>query len=300
MLQENSNLFIAINIKDKLIIMSLNDWYEIIQQKDHLIVIRERLDKIESHYLTIYDNLYLIRGDNDCLLIDTGCGLFPLKHIIEKFLDGKNLTVINTHSHFDHVGGNYEFKKVYIHKSEEGVVAAPIDLGFLKEASSTVVNQCSKLNWKIPPVKQIIPLEGGELFDLGGIKVECVHSPGHSPGSISLFSDKNELFTADFAHYGTMFLPPKSNLSFFIDGIEKLIDLSIGKGIQEVYPSHEEFNVSLELLTDLTAYLKDIDAYWDTRKPNKDNYSWEIDIGKFKFLFRVGSKERRDFKSRLA
>lgn len=279
--------------------MSSNGWYEIIQQKDHLIVIRERLDRIEPHYLTVYDNLYLIRGNKECLLIDTGCGLFPLKPIIEKFLNGKKLIVINTHSHFDHVGGNYEFDKVYIHKSEKGGIAAPIDLKFLKESSSTIVNQCSNLNWILPPVKQVIPLSGGEMFDLGGIKVECIHSPGHSPGSISLFTDKNELFTADVAHYGTMFLPPKDNLLFIINSIKELIGLSNEKGFQEIYPSHEEFNVSVELLTELSSHLNNIGDYWEARIPNKANNSWEIDVGKFKFLIKVGRKERKDFKSRL-
>jgi len=279
--------------------MNSEDWYEVVQHKDHLIIIRERLDKIEPHYLTIYDNLYLIRGNKESLLVDTGCGIFPLKPIIEKYLNGNKLIIVNSHSHFDHVGGNYEFDKVYIHKSEEGVIAAPIDLKFLKESSSTIVNQCSKLNWILPPVKQVVPLNGGEVFDLGGIKVECIHSPGHSPGSISLFTDKNELFTADLAYYGTMFLPPKDNLSFFINSIEKLIELSNEKGFQEIYPSHEEFNVSVELLNELSSHLKNINNYWDNRRPNQDNNSWEIDVGKFKFLIKVGRKERKDFKSRL-
>ncbi|MHA1257945.1 MAG: MBL fold metallo-hydrolase [Promethearchaeota archaeon] len=280
--------------------MSSNGWYEIIQQKDHLVVIRERLDKIEPHYLTVYDNLYLIRGNKECLLIDTGCGLFPLKPIIEKFLNGKKLIVINTHSHFDHVGGNYEFDKVYIHKSEKGGITAPINLKYLKkESSSIILNQCNKLNWILPPVKEVVPLSGGEMFDLGGIKVEFIHSPGHSPGSISLFTDKSELFTADVANYGTMFLPPKDSLSVFINTIKELIELSNDKGIQEIYPSHEDFNVSGELLTDLATHLENIDKYWEDKIPNKANYSWEINVGKFKFLIRVGIKERRDFKSRL-
>ena len=281
--------------------MNSNEWYEVIQQNDHLVVIRERLDRIEPHYLTVYDNLYLIRGNNECLLIDTGCGIFPLKPIIEKFLNGKKLIVINTHSHFDHVGGNYEFDKVFIHESEKGAITAPIDLKYLKkESSSIILEQCNKLKWILPPVKQVVQLNGGELFDLGGIKVEIIHSPGHSPGSITLFTDKGELFTTDVANYGTMFLPPKDNLSFFINSIKELIELSNNKGVQEIYPSHEDFNVSVELLTDLAAHLENIDKFWDERIPNSANKSWEINVGMFKFLIRVGIKERRDFKSRLA
>ena len=79
-----------------------------------------------------------------------------------------------------------------------------------------------------------------------------------------------------------------------------MIELSNNKGVQEIYPSHEDFNISVELLTDLAAHLENIDKFWDERIPNSANKSWEINVGMFKFLIRVGIKERRDFKSRLA
>ncbi|MFX0134921.1 MAG: hypothetical protein ACFFDN_14870 [Candidatus Hodarchaeota archaeon] len=47
--------------------MNSKDWDEVIQQKDQLILIRERLDKIDPRYLTTYVNLYLIIGVNKTL-----------------------------------------------------------------------------------------------------------------------------------------------------------------------------------------------------------------------------------------
>ncbi len=280
--------------------MSSNGWYEVIQQNNHLIIIRERLDKIDIRYLTTYVNLYLIIGDNKALLIDTGCGLVPLKPIIEKYVNGKELIVVNSHSHFDHVGANSEFDEVYIHKNEEAIIKKPIDMSHLKEAKNPIANGYSKNNWLLSPAIKVNPLNGGETFDLGGIQVGCIHTPGHSPGSLSFYTNKNELFTADLAHYGAMFTPPKDNLSFLIASIEKLIDISVEHKIKEIYPSHEEYNVSLDLLNELSNNLKNIENFWKSRKPNKDNNAWEIEVGKFIFLIKVGRKERKEFKSKLS
>ena len=279
--------------------MKSEDWYEVIQQKDHLIIIRERLDKINTRYLTTYVNLYLIIGDNKALLIDTGCGLVPLKQIVEKYVDGKELIVVNSHSHFDHIGANSEFDEVFIHKSEEALVTKPTDINHLKDAQNPVVNGYNKINWLLSPAMKVIPLNGDETFDLGGIQVGCIHTPGHSPGSLSFYTNKNELFTADLAHYGAMFTPPKENLSFLIGSIEKLIEISIEQKIKEIYPSHEEYNVSLDLLDKLSNNLKNIESFWNSRKPNEENNAWEIEIGKFIFLVKVGRKERKEFKSAL-
>jgi len=275
------------------------NWYEVIKEKDHLIVIKERLNEIDSRYLTKYTNLFLIIGHKECLLIDTGCGLFPLKPVIEKFLNGKRLNVVNTHSHFDHVGGNCEFDSVFIHKNEEMFIKNDLDLTFLKEAPNTVVNRYSNINLILPPTKKIHTLNGGEVFNLGGIDVGCIHNAGHSPGSISLYTDKGELFPGDLVHYGFIPLPPKDDLSLMLNSIDKLIILCNEKNINEIYPSHEDYGVSKDILTDLSNHLKNIDEYWENRMPNKFNNAWEIDVGRFHLMLKVGIKERKDFRNKV-
>ena len=279
--------------------MLSEDYYQVIREKEHLIIIKERLDEIDSRYLTMYTNLFLIIGNNDCLLIDTGCGLFPLRPLIEKFLNGKRLHVVNTHSHFDHVGGNGEFDSVFIHKNEEMFIKNDLDLTFLKNAPNSVVNRYSNINLIVPPTKKINPLSGGEVFNLGDIDVGCIHNAGHSPGSISLYTDKGELFPGDLVHYGFIPLPPKDDLSLILNSIEKLITLCNEKNINEIYPSHEDYGVSKDILTDLSNYLKNIDEYWENRIPNKFNNAWEIDVGEYHLMLKVGIKERKDFRNRI-
>jgi len=279
--------------------MLSEDYYQVIREKEHLIIIKERLDEIDSRYLTMYTNLFLIIGNNDCLLIDTGCGLFPLRPLIEKFLNGKRLHVVNTHSHFDHVGGNGEFDSVFIHKNEEMFIKNDLDLTFLKNAPNSVVNRYSNINLIVPPTKKINPLSGGEVFNLGDIDVGCIHNAGHSPGSISLYTDKGELFPGDLVHYGFIPLPPKDDLSLMLNSIKKLITLCNEKNINEIYPSHEDYGVSKDILTDLSNYLKNIDEYWENRIPNKFNNAWEIDVGEYHLMLKVGIKERKDFRNRI-
>ena len=279
--------------------MNSEKYYEIIQQKDHLIVIREKFDEIEPRFFTIYTNLYLIIGKNECLLIDTGCGLFPLKPIIDKFLNGKKLNVVNTHFHWDHIGANSEFENIFIHKKEKRLISKPLDLSFLKDAPNSILNRYSNINLILPPTKRITPLNGGEIFNLGGIDVEIIHNAGHSPGSISLYTDKGELFPGDLACYGMVLLPSKKNFAPVIDSLEILINLCNEKNINELYPSHDDFNIPKDILTDLSNHLKNIDDIWENRKPNELNNAWTIKIDKFLLLINVGVKEREDFRKRL-
>ena len=112
----------------------LNDWYEVIKQKDYLYVIRERIDKIDPRLYTKYTNMYLIVGSKKALLIDTGCGLYPLKSLINQLIGTQELIVINTHSHFDHRGSNNEFATVFVHELEEQALEIPVDVSWLKDS----------------------------------------------------------------------------------------------------------------------------------------------------------------------
>ncbi|MFX0034329.1 MAG: MBL fold metallo-hydrolase [Candidatus Hermodarchaeota archaeon] len=279
--------------------MNSEKYYEIIQQKDYLIIIREKFDEIEPRFFTTYTNLYLIIGKNECLLIDTGCGLFPLKPVIDKFLNEKKLNVVNTHSHWDHIGANGEFENVFIHKKEKRLISKPLDLSFLKNAPNTIVNRYSNINLILLPAKRITPLNGGEIFDLGGIDVEIIHNAGHSPGSISLYTDKGELFPGDLVRYGMILLPSKENFTPVINSLKLLINLCNKEKITELYPSHDEYNISKNSLTDLFHHLENIDDIWENRKPDEFNNAWIIKINEFLLMINVGIKEREDFKKRL-
>jgi len=262
--------------------MNSHQWFETIKHKDHLYVIRERLDEIDPRFYTTYTNLYLVIGSHSALLIDTGCGIFPLKPIINDLTVDKKLFVINTHSHFDHIGGNHEFDKVLIHKKELSLISKPRDISFLRDSSKEVIKRFKSSNYILLPIKAIQPVIDKEIIDLGDISIKVIHTPGHSPGCISLLTNKNELFTGDTAHYGMMYLTKKT-FPIILSSISKLLDLYKKSGNIELYPSHEEFAVGKELLVDLSKGIKNIDNIWDTKIRDDFLEAWIIEDEIFKY-----------------
>ena len=263
---------------------SSEDWYEVLEHKDYLYVIRERLDELDPRFYTAYVNIYLLLGDEKALLIDTGCGLFPLKTIVDKIIGTRKLLVVNSHFHFDHRGANDEFSEIYIHESEKNVVSLPLDMSYIKDSSKELVNQYSNKDFILKPSPIVNSLKEGDEFDLGGIKVKVFHTPGHSIGSISLLTDKGDLFTGDTAHYGAMYLPKKRQFSVILDSISKLLRLFDDLNVQEIYPSHEEYPVGKELLERLYEGITNIENIWDTK--NKDRFlgAWILEDENFKYI----------------
>ncbi|MFX1357091.1 MAG: MBL fold metallo-hydrolase [Promethearchaeota archaeon] len=260
------------------------NWYEVIRQKDYLYIIRERLDKIEPRFHTKYVNLFLILGNKKALLIDTGCGLFPLKPIIDEIIKEKPLLIVNTHSHFDHIGANYEFKEIMIHRNESKNITIPFDLSFMKDSNSDYMKYYKVKNFKLEAAKSVKSLNDGDLIDLGDITLKVYYTPGHSEGSISLVSNTKELFTGDTAHYGSMYLPKRRKFPSFLRSIQKLIDIYDNEKIEEIYPSHEQFPVKKDLLTKLYDGINNIDNIWNKRKRDRFLGSWMVQDNFFKYL----------------
>ncbi len=86
-------------------------------------------------------NLWLIKGRDSDLLIDTGLGVSSLKLYLADLLD-KPLKVVASHVHFDHSGGCHEFDQVFIHKNEhhalccgdqQQILSAP-EIGFVPDS----------------------------------------------------------------------------------------------------------------------------------------------------------------------
>jgi len=260
------------------------EWFEVIKIKNHLYIIRERLDEVEPRFLTKFINLYLLIGSKKALLIDTGTGLYPLKPIINNLIKSKELIVINTHSHFDHRGGNEEFDEIYIHESELGNASMVFDISFLKDSPKKRIQLFEQRNFKLQPPHTLYPLKEGHIFDLGEFIIKVIHTPGHSVGSISLLTNQKELFTGDLAHFGAIYLPKKRNFPIMLSSLSKLLDLVHEGNDIEIYPSHEDFQVKKVLLELLITGINNIETIWDTKIKDEYLNAWILKDNNFTYI----------------
>lgn len=126
---------------------------------------------------------YLVVGRDRALLIDTGLGFGSLKAVVST-LTSLPVTVVNTHGHPDHCGGNWEFPACYM---------SPVDMGVFRETCSyeSRYAELSRLNLDgLTEKLQKSPAEPMPLMDkidLGGRTLDVISTPGHTKGSVCLF-----------------------------------------------------------------------------------------------------------------
>ncbi len=131
-------------------------------------------------------NCYIVtdKATKNTFLIDPGGEPDRIKNVLKK--NGLNLKfIINTHGHGDHILGNGYFDApVYIHRLEKDFLTDPDKnlsgmFGFFFKTS-----KAAKL------------LEDGEKILLDNLEIEIIHTPGHTPGGISIKLD-GAVFTGD-------------------------------------------------------------------------------------------------------
>lgn len=147
---------------------------------------------------------YLIVGSKRALLFDTGLGIGNMKKLISE-ITPLDPIVINSHTHFDHVGGNYQFQEVFGTETE---FTRNNSKGQSHEQMKEVVDKeaiwkpapagFSAENYMSRPFSITKTLENGDRFILGNRTLEVVFTPGHTPDSLCLIDRKNRLlFTGD-------------------------------------------------------------------------------------------------------
>lgn len=145
---------------------------------------------------------YLIIGEEKALLLDTGNGIGKMKQVVDELCD-KELIVVNSHAHFDHVGGNHEFACVHVlnhpymkQMLEDGIADDVYEVEYAEDTYSVYSPlPYEPLHYK--PFAYCL-IEDGHIFDLGRRRLRVMFTPGHSPDSLMLVEeDRKLLFTGD-------------------------------------------------------------------------------------------------------
>ena len=192
--------------------------------------------KIDTFILGEYEtNCYLLRESNkskDCLLVDIGLKSESLMDFL--FCEKLNpAAVVLTHGHIDHIAGVTKLRcefpdaKVYIHKLDsEKLTEADSNLSIMTGAAFTAA-----------PADLIVGDKN--KIDEAGIKLEVLHTPGHTPGGICLYSaDEGIVFTDDalFADSVGRTDLPGGSMEQLIDSIHRKLLVLPDDTI--VYPGH--------------------------------------------------------------
>jgi hydroxyacylglutathione hydrolase len=163
---------------------------------------------------------YLICGRERALLFDTGPGLRDIAPVARS-LTSLPLIAVASHLHFDHTGNLHRFAEIAMADlpilracvGEDGLFRAPEHL-YLGSLEDMTWRPVSIAHWWPP----------GHKIDLGGLTLELIATPGHSPDSISLHHGRsNVFFAADFLYPGNLYAQvPGSSLSDYLSTAERL------------------------------------------------------------------------------
>lgn len=136
-------------------------------------------------------NAYLLQGEDPqkAVIIDPGMNPAPLVKAIK---DLEIEAILLTHAHFDHIGGVEEIRQAK---------GCPVYLHDLESEWLTTPKLNGSLNWpQVTPPISAEPAEyalaEGQQLKLIGHTFQVYHTPGHSPGSVSLLC-RNDLFAGD-------------------------------------------------------------------------------------------------------
>jgi glyoxylase-like metal-dependent hydrolase (beta-lactamase superfamily II) len=208
---------------------------------------------------------YLIVGEKRALLFDTGMGISNI-HKVTGELTTLPIIVLNSHTHDDHVGSNWQFKTIY-----------GIDTDFTRnnargsredaQAEITPDQICGALPqgfnakaYATRPWKITAYTHSGDRFDLGGRTLEVIATPGHTPDAISLIDRSNGLlFTGDTYYPAPIWLfRPETDLVAYAASIRRLAALE--PQIKLVLGAHNIPVASPSVLSRLVAAFDEVRA----------------------------------------
>ena len=199
-----------------------------------------------------YAICYLVEGRDCALLIDTIIGLGNLKAFCETLTD-KPIRVVNTHSHSDHVGGNFHFDHCYLHHRDIGTFQECI--GIKKEKLVELAKKIALEEYRdlIEPDEnfadwnpiRVFPICDGDVFDLGDRRIEVVEVGGHTAGSVVLIDDKTRIaFCGDVCNSNTLLeFDTSLPVNIYLQNLKRLAAYS--DRFDMMYGGHEVFDKSI-------------------------------------------------------
>lgn len=206
------------------------------------------------------EQIYLILGSKQAMLIDTGMGIGSLKEYVLR-LTQLPLLIINTHGHPDHAGGNGEFASVYQQINDSTLYKEMCSVDFRRFDIQRVYGRTIPEfeNHLIPFSNNTLLLEDGQDFDIGNRRITVIATPGHSHGCICIYDHMtSSLFTGDMvtASDTWLHLVESTSVKTYLDSMLYLTQ-KITK-ITQIYPGHIPTPLDAKVISDKISIAKKI------------------------------------------
>ncbi len=215
----------------------VSDWFDVYQVEPGVFALVEARQFQETIS-------YLIVGRASALLFDTGLGMVPIRPVVER-LTSLPVRVLNSHTHYDHVGGNSEFANVlamdtpytaanqrgFAHAELAGEVAPEAFCGGAPAALDTA-------SFHTRAWRATRRVADGDTLDLGGRVLQVVHVPGHTPDAVALLDRAGgALWTGDTYYDATVWLyVPETDLDAYERSIARLVQETADSTV--LHPAH--------------------------------------------------------------
>lgn len=134
----------------------------------------------------IQTNCYLVtcRQTHEAMLVDPGWNDDAIQAAIDR-RGARVKVVVNTHTHWDHIGGNAR----YVESTGAPLLMHEADLPLLHQNGGAAL-------WDIPLRPSPEPdrfLAEGDVLEVGKLRFEVLFTPGHTPGHISLYEPTHKV-----------------------------------------------------------------------------------------------------------
>ena len=207
-----------------------------------------------------YTNSYLIKGDKESLIVDTGMNreeCYKALSLALKELDVVNPSIFITHLHADHIGlaGEFGAKEVFFSKTESEIVLKMLDdpseywrtilenymaNGFPQEEAKKMLKLHPGIRYTSMEKIEFTELKDGDEIEIGDFRLKCLETPGHSPSHICLYDEDRKVFFSgdhvliDITPNITWWPFLDNSLKSYLESLDKVCNLDVNL----VLPGH--------------------------------------------------------------
>jgi len=228
-------------------VLESQGWFEVYEVRPGIFAIYEpgQFEEVIS---------YLVVGTEKALLFDTGLGIGDIRAVVSELTELEPI-VVNSHTHYDHVGGNHQFPTVYATATEYTAanargqkhenVAEFVGEGWIWKKTPEGFDRD---RYESRPFAIAKTIADGEPIELGGRKLEVLLMPGHAPDALCLIDRENRLlFIGDTFYTGALYAHlPGSDFAVYRQTARALAELR--DDVDFILPAHNEPLVTADFL----------------------------------------------------